>query len=46
MFPITLDTSAWYSGIGYVGLTVLAAVLLYGFRTSLGSRRVFNLGDA
>jgi serine/threonine-protein kinase len=45
VFPITLNTSAWYSGMGYVGLTMFAGLLLYGFRTSLGGRRVFEFAD-
>jgi hypothetical protein len=40
--PITFDTSAWYSGIGFAVLTIVAALTLYGFRTSLGSRRLFE----
>jgi hypothetical protein len=37
-FPFTLDTSAWYSGYGYAALAILAAIVLYAFRTSLGGR--------
>lgn len=37
-FPITYDTSAWYSEEGFVALALLAAIVLYAFRTSLGSR--------
>ena len=37
-YPITFQTSAWYSGIGYAALFVVAAIALYGFRTSLGGR--------
>ena len=29
--PITLRTSAWYSGAGFATLAVLAAITLYGF---------------
>jgi hypothetical protein len=38
MFPITLDASAWYSGYGYLALSIWAAIVLYAFRTSLGGR--------
>jgi hypothetical protein len=37
-FPITLDTSAWYSRYGFAALAILAAIVLYAFRTSLGGR--------
>jgi hypothetical protein len=37
-FPITLYASAWHSGIGYSALAVLAVMVLYAFRTSLGIR--------
>jgi hypothetical protein len=37
-FPITLETSAWYSGAGYTALVIFAAIVLYAFRTSLGGR--------
>ncbi len=37
-FPITLEASAWYSGAGYTALAILAAIVLYAFRTSLGGR--------
>ena len=36
--PITFDASAWYSGYGFAALAIFAAVVLYGFRFSLGSR--------
>jgi|RhiMethySRZTD1v2_1073278.scaffolds.fasta_scaffold977132_1 hypothetical protein len=41
-YPITFSTSAWYSGIGFAVLAVVAALTLYGFRTSLGSRTLFE----
>jgi hypothetical protein len=34
--PATLQTSAWYSGVGFVGLLVPVAIALFAFRTSLG----------
>ena len=37
-FPIPLDASAWYAGYGYAALAILAAIVLYAFRTSLGGR--------
>jgi serine/threonine-protein kinase len=44
-FPITFDMSAWYAGYGLAALLVLLALVGYGFRTSLGGRRVFELAD-
>ena len=41
-FPITFDTSAWYSGYGFAALAILAALVLYAFRTSLGGRPLFG----
>jgi hypothetical protein len=41
-FPITTDLSAWYSGIGLTGLTLLLAFALYAFHTSLGSQPLFG----
>jgi hypothetical protein len=40
--PITVETSAWYAGIGYAALLVFAAFALYGFFTSLGGRPPFG----
>ncbi len=36
--PTTLDASAWYSGYGFAALAILAVIVLYAFRTSLGGR--------
>ena len=36
--PMTLQTSPWYASLGYVSLAVIAALAVYGFRTSVGSR--------
>jgi hypothetical protein len=36
--PITLQASAWYSPYSYLVLTIFAAIILYAFRFSLGSR--------
>jgi hypothetical protein len=41
-YPIIFDTSVWYSGICFAALTVVAILTLYGFRTSLGSGRLFE----
>ena len=37
-YPVPLQSSAWYSGYGYLLLAVLAALVFYAFRTSLGGR--------
>jgi serine/threonine-protein kinase len=42
VFPITFDTSVWYSGTGFAALAVVVVLTLYGFRTSLGSRGLFE----
>jgi hypothetical protein len=36
--PMTLQASAWYSGYGFLGFAILAAIVLYAFYTSLGGR--------
>jgi serine/threonine-protein kinase len=41
-YPMTFDTSAWYSGVGLAALTLVAVITLYGFRISLGSRKFFE----
>jgi serine/threonine-protein kinase len=43
--PMTLDASAWYASSGFTVIGVLVALVVYAFRTSLGGRRVFELGD-
>jgi hypothetical protein len=35
-YPVTFQTSAWYSSAGYTTLFVVAVITVYGFRTSLG----------
>jgi serine/threonine-protein kinase len=40
--PITLESSAWYSRYGYLGLTIFAAIVLYAFYTSFGGRPIFG----
>lgn len=42
-YPMTFDTSAWYFGLGFIGLFAFAAIALYGFRTSLGGRPALQL---
>jgi hypothetical protein len=41
-FPITFETSAWYSGAGFFALTVMMALAIFGFFTSLGGRSPFG----
>ena len=41
-FPLTTQGSAWYAGISMAGILLMAALVLYGFYTSLGGRRVFG----
>jgi len=41
---ITSDLGAWYAGYGLVGLVLLVALALYGFRTSLAGRPLFGQG--
>jgi serine/threonine-protein kinase len=43
--PHTLDFSAWYAGTTVVPLILLALLAIYGFRTSLGGRRLIQLPD-
>jgi len=44
-YPITFQTSAWYAGAGYAAFLVILAVSVYGFHTSLGGRRIFDLSS-
>jgi hypothetical protein len=37
-YPIDLDTATWYSGYGVAALVLLAGIVLYAFRYSLGGR--------
>ena len=41
-FPITRDVSAWYAPSGMVAVIVVAAIAIYGFRTTLEGRPVFK----
>jgi len=38
-----LNFSAWYAGMAVIPFLVIAGLVLYGFRTSLGGRPLFNL---
>ena len=44
-FPRTLDLSAWYAATVAVPLIVIALVAVYGFRNSLGGRRLIQVLD-
>jgi hypothetical protein len=41
-FLITMQFSAWYSGIALTGLALLLAMTLYAFHTSLGGQPLFG----
>jgi serine/threonine protein kinase len=41
-FPLTTQGSVWYSGISLTGILLIAAMVFYGFYTSLGGRPVFG----
>lgn len=41
-FPLTTDSSAWYSGISLFLLVVLAAIAVYGFRIALAGQPLFS----
>ncbi len=41
-FPLTTQSSAWYSGISLTGILLIAAIALYAFYTSLGGRPIFG----
>ena len=43
--PHTLDFSAWYAGTAAVPLVLIALLAIYGFRISLGGRRLIQLPD-
>jgi hypothetical protein len=42
-FPMTLETSSWYFGISLSAMIVIGVIALYGFKTSLGGRKLINL---
>jgi hypothetical protein len=43
LFPLTLELGRWYAGGTVVALTLLAALLVYGFRVALGGRPAFAI---
>lgn len=45
VFPMTFRSSAWYAGYGFAAFALGAAIALYGFRTSLGGRRLLDIAD-
>ncbi|MHC4447900.1 MAG: hypothetical protein ACYSXF_08995 [Planctomycetota bacterium] len=42
MFPLTLDFSHWYAGLGMVGPAVVVALGAYGFWTALAGQPLFR----
>jgi serine/threonine-protein kinase len=42
-YPPTLDLSAWYVGLVPIPLLAVALIAIYGFRTSLGGRPLFQI---
>jgi serine/threonine-protein kinase len=40
--PHTLDLSAWYADTTFIPLVLIAGLAFYGFRTSLGTRRLIE----
>jgi serine/threonine-protein kinase len=42
-FPPTLDLSAWYVGLMPIPLLAVVAIAIYGFRTSLAGRPLFQI---
>ncbi len=42
LLPLTLDLSAWYAGPTRIAFGLFAALLLYGFHTSLGDKPLFG----
>ena len=45
LFPVTWEASAWYASIGFTVIALITGLVIYGFRTALGGRRVFELAD-
>ncbi len=41
-FPVTLNFSAWYAGIGLAPLVAVLALAVFAFYTSLGGQKVFR----
>ena len=40
--PLTTDLSAWYATDALLAMAIVLAVAIYGFRTTLGSRRIWR----
>jgi len=43
-FPVTLNPSVWYAGIGLAPLFAVLALAVFAFYTSLGGQKVFQGG--
>src|SRR5262249_37155546 len=41
-FPVTLNFSAWYAGIGLAPLVAVLALAVFAFYTSLGGQKLFR----
>src|SRR5262245_38410985 len=41
-FPVTLNFSAWYAGIGLAPIVAVLALAVFAFYTSLGGQKVFR----
>jgi serine/threonine-protein kinase len=42
VFPVTLNFSAWYAGIGLAPIVAVLALAVFAFYTSLGGQKVFR----
>ena len=42
VFPMTLQSSAWYSTAGFGALFLISAISLFGFWTSFGGRPILD----
>lgn len=40
--PITPDTSAWYAWMGFLGVAIIGAMIVYGARTALAGQPIFG----
>jgi serine/threonine-protein kinase len=43
IFPATIHLSRWYAAPSLVGMTAIAALAIYGFRTALAGQPVFSI---
>jgi hypothetical protein len=41
-FPVTLNVSVWYAGIGLAPMVAVLALAVFAFYTSLGGQKVFQ----